>query len=96
MQAGKAITLSPQLVFNPLTGLEGMLSSFLSMAVSQFTSKGFTSLTAINAVVVKLPRHFTMPRCVSAYEEASDKLRTRMAEKSRQKPRLQARKFNVG
>ncbi|GBN49441.1 hypothetical protein AVEN_24312-1 [Araneus ventricosus] len=82
IQAGKAITLCPQLVFNPLTGLEGMLSSSLSMALSQFTSKGFTSMTAINAVVVKLARHLTMPRSVLAYEEASDKLRTRIAEKS--------------
>ncbi|GBM07018.1 hypothetical protein AVEN_63464-1 [Araneus ventricosus] len=48
----------------PLTGLESMISSSLNMALSLPTSKGFTCLTAIIAVVVELARHFTMPRCV--------------------------------
>ncbi|GBN25759.1 hypothetical protein AVEN_30684-1 [Araneus ventricosus] len=78
----------PQLVSVPLTGLERMLSSSLNMNLSLPTSKGFICLTAITAVVVELARHFTMPRSVSiqclAYEEASAKLRTRMAEKDRQ------------
>ncbi|GBN03690.1 hypothetical protein AVEN_182970-1 [Araneus ventricosus] len=45
----------------PLIGLEGMLSS-LNMDLSLPTSKGFTCLTAITAVVVELARHFIMPR----------------------------------
>ncbi|GBM96015.1 hypothetical protein AVEN_226212-1 [Araneus ventricosus] len=49
----------------PLTGLERMLSSSLNMDLSLPTSKGFTCLTAITAVVVELARHFTMPRSVS-------------------------------
>ncbi|GBN31748.1 hypothetical protein AVEN_57684-1 [Araneus ventricosus] len=72
----------------PLTGLERMLSS-LNMDLSLPTSKGFTCLTAIIAVVVELARHFTICHgvylySVLAYEEASAKLRTRMAEKGRQ------------
>ncbi|GBN53246.1 hypothetical protein AVEN_141557-1 [Araneus ventricosus] len=59
IQAGKSITSCPQLVSVPLTGLERMLSSSLNMAFSLPTSKGFTSLTAIIAVVVELARHFT-------------------------------------
>ncbi|GBL81235.1 hypothetical protein AVEN_267049-1 [Araneus ventricosus] len=73
----------PLLVSVPLIGLERMLSS-LNMTLSLSTSKGFTLLAAINSAVVKLTRHFTMPRSVLPYEEASAKLRTRMAEKSRQ------------
>ncbi|GBL74274.1 hypothetical protein AVEN_2037-1, partial [Araneus ventricosus] len=48
--------------------------------------KRITSLTAINAVVVDNTAlcHGVCPHSVSAYEEASAKLRTRMAEKSRQ------------
>ncbi|GBO16175.1 hypothetical protein AVEN_214747-1, partial [Araneus ventricosus] len=87
IQAGKSVTSCPQLVSVPLTGLERMLSSSLNMDLSLPTSKGFTCLTAIIAVVVELARHFTMPRSVFysvlAYEEASAKLRTRMAEKGR-------------
>ncbi|GBM00563.1 hypothetical protein AVEN_77369-1 [Araneus ventricosus] len=64
IQAGKSITLCPQLVSVPLTGLEMMLSPSLHMAPSLPTSEGFTSLTAIIAVVVELARHFTMPRSV--------------------------------
>ncbi|GBM03957.1 hypothetical protein AVEN_99163-1 [Araneus ventricosus] len=63
IQAGNSITSCPQLVSVPLTGLEKMFSS-PNMALSLLTSKGFTSLTAINAVVVELARHFTMPRSV--------------------------------
>ncbi|GBO36853.1 hypothetical protein AVEN_164639-1, partial [Araneus ventricosus] len=44
--------------------LERMLSSSLNMDLSLPTSKGFTCLTAITAVVVELARHFTMPRSV--------------------------------
>ncbi|GBM38483.1 hypothetical protein AVEN_24579-1 [Araneus ventricosus] len=88
IQAGKYITSWPQLISVPLTGLERMLSSSLNMDLSLPTSKGFTCLAAITAVVVELARHFTMPRSVSiyvlTYEEASAKLRTRMAEKGRQ------------
>ncbi|GBL86366.1 hypothetical protein AVEN_164540-1 [Araneus ventricosus] len=88
IQAGKSITSTSQLVSAPLTGLEMMLSSSLNMALFLPTSKGFISLTTIIAVVVELARHFTMPRSifsrVLAYEEASAKLRTRMAKKSRQ------------
>ncbi|GBL83571.1 hypothetical protein AVEN_196405-1 [Araneus ventricosus] len=85
IQAGKSITSCPQLVSVPLTGLERVLSS-LNMALSLPTSKDFTSLTAIIAVVVELAQHFTMPRSLGAlaYEEANAKLRTRMAEKSHQ------------
>ncbi|GBM19156.1 hypothetical protein AVEN_79876-1 [Araneus ventricosus] len=64
IQAGKSVTSCPQLVSVPLTGLERMLSSSLNMALSLPTSKGFTCLTAIIAVVVELARHFTMPRSV--------------------------------
>ncbi|GBN17928.1 hypothetical protein AVEN_164221-1 [Araneus ventricosus] len=63
IQAGKSISSCPQLVSVPLTGLERMPSS-LNMALSLPTSKGFTCLTAITAVVVELARHFTMPRGV--------------------------------
>ncbi|GBL77653.1 hypothetical protein AVEN_152887-1 [Araneus ventricosus] len=62
IQAGKSIASCPQLVSVPLTGLEKMLSSSLNMDLSLPTSKGFTCLTAIIAVVVELARHFTMPR----------------------------------
>ncbi|GBL72033.1 hypothetical protein AVEN_115060-1 [Araneus ventricosus] len=65
IQAGKSITSWPQLVSVPLTGLERMLSSSLNMDLSLPTSKDFTCLTAIIAVVVELARHFTMPRSVS-------------------------------
>ncbi|GBN88763.1 hypothetical protein AVEN_256048-1 [Araneus ventricosus] len=50
----KSITSSPQLVSVPPTGLERMLCSSLNMALSLPTSKCFTSLTAIIAVVLKL------------------------------------------
>ncbi|GBM68753.1 hypothetical protein AVEN_263573-1 [Araneus ventricosus] len=66
------------------TVLERMFSSSLNMDLSLPTSKGFICLTEIIAVVVELARHFTMPRylcSVLAYEEASAKLRIRMAEK---------------
>ncbi|GBM84384.1 hypothetical protein AVEN_28708-1 [Araneus ventricosus] len=71
IQAEKSITLCPQLVSVRLIGLEMMLSFSLNMSLSLPTSKGFTCLTAIFAVVVELARHFTMPRSVLAYEEAS-------------------------
>ncbi|GBN32583.1 hypothetical protein AVEN_128909-1 [Araneus ventricosus] len=58
IQAGKSITSCPQLVFVPLTGLEKTLFSSLNMALSLSTSKGFTSLTAINAVVAELAQHY--------------------------------------
>ncbi|GBM75557.1 hypothetical protein AVEN_88371-1 [Araneus ventricosus] len=61
IQAGKSLTSCPQLVYVPLTGLERILSSSLNMALSLPTSKDFTSLTLIIAVVVELARHFTMP-----------------------------------
>ncbi|GBL64760.1 hypothetical protein AVEN_63906-1 [Araneus ventricosus] len=64
IQAVKSITSCPQLVSVPLTELERMLSSSLNMDLSLPTSKGFICLTAIIAVVVKLARHFTMPRSV--------------------------------
>ncbi|GBM59762.1 hypothetical protein AVEN_137496-1, partial [Araneus ventricosus] len=76
------------LVSVPLTGLERMLSSLLNMALSLPTSKGFTSLTAIISVVAELAGtslfHGMCPHSVLAYEKASSKFRTRMAEKSRQ------------
>ncbi|GBN70169.1 hypothetical protein AVEN_148564-1 [Araneus ventricosus] len=88
IQAGKSITSCPQLVSVPLTGLERMLSSSLNMDLSLPTSKGFTCLTAI--IVVVWNCHGTS-LCygvylysVLAYEEASGKLRTRMAEKGLQ------------
>ncbi|GBO00501.1 hypothetical protein AVEN_138916-1 [Araneus ventricosus] len=64
IQAGKSITSCPQLFSVPLTGLERMLSSSLNMDLSLPTSKGFTCLTAIIAVVVELARHFIMTRSV--------------------------------
>ncbi|GBM17662.1 hypothetical protein AVEN_202825-1 [Araneus ventricosus] len=64
IESGQSITTCPQLVSVPLTGLERMLSSSLNMALSLPTSKGFTCLTAIIAVVVELARRFTMPRSV--------------------------------
>ncbi|GBM08394.1 hypothetical protein AVEN_152624-1 [Araneus ventricosus] len=64
IQAGKSIASRPQLVSVPLIGLERMLSSSLNMDLSLPTSKGFTCLTAIIAVVVELARHFTMSRSV--------------------------------
>ncbi|GBM94416.1 hypothetical protein AVEN_122532-1 [Araneus ventricosus] len=64
IQAEKSITSCLKLVSVPLTGLERMLSSSLNMDLSLPTSKGFTCLTAIIAVVVELARHFTMPRSV--------------------------------
>ncbi|GBO14511.1 hypothetical protein AVEN_228769-1 [Araneus ventricosus] len=64
IQTAKFITSCPQLVSVPLTVLERMLSSFLNMTLSLPTSKGFTCLTAIIAVVVELARHFTMTRSV--------------------------------
>ncbi|GBM61484.1 hypothetical protein AVEN_163878-1 [Araneus ventricosus] len=60
----KIYNISPLLVSVPLTGLERMLSSSLNMDLSLPTSKGFTCLTAIIAVVVELARHFIMPRSV--------------------------------
>ncbi|GBM63651.1 hypothetical protein AVEN_10129-1 [Araneus ventricosus] len=62
IQAGKSLTLCPQLVSVPITVLERMLSSSLNMTLSLPTSKGFTCPTAIIAVMVELARHFTMPR----------------------------------
>ncbi|GBM02048.1 hypothetical protein AVEN_209742-1, partial [Araneus ventricosus] len=38
IQAGKSITLCPQLVFVPLTGFERIFSSSLNMALSLPTS----------------------------------------------------------
>ncbi|GBN81388.1 hypothetical protein AVEN_200042-1, partial [Araneus ventricosus] len=64
IQTGKSITSCHQLVFAPLTGLERILSSSLITALSLPNSKGFTSLTAINAVVAELALHFTMSRSV--------------------------------
>ncbi|GBM11200.1 hypothetical protein AVEN_133929-2-1, partial [Araneus ventricosus] len=63
IQTGRSITSYPQLVSVPLIGLERMLSFPLNMALSMPTSKGFTSLTVIIAVVAELARH-TMPRNV--------------------------------
>ncbi|GBN48935.1 hypothetical protein AVEN_244644-1 [Araneus ventricosus] len=72
----------------PLTGLERMLSSPLNMALSLPASKGFTCLTAIIAVWWNWHGtslcHGVYLHSVLAYEEASAKLRTKMAEKSRQ------------
>ncbi|GBL97613.1 hypothetical protein AVEN_49128-1 [Araneus ventricosus] len=89
IQAGKSLTSCPQLVSVPLTGLERMLSSSLNMDLSLPTSKDFTCLTAIIAVVVELTIgtslcHGVYLYSVLAYEEASAKLRTRMAEKGHQ------------
>ncbi|GBM27603.1 hypothetical protein AVEN_35263-1 [Araneus ventricosus] len=67
IQIGKSITSCPQLVSVPLTGLERMLSSSLNMDLSLPTSKGFTCLTAIIAVVVELARNFTMLRTECIY-----------------------------
>ncbi|GBN66569.1 hypothetical protein AVEN_248323-1 [Araneus ventricosus] len=47
-------TPCPQLVSVPLTGLERMLSSSFNMGLSLPTSKDFTCLTTIIAVVVEL------------------------------------------
>ncbi|GBN70431.1 hypothetical protein AVEN_74213-1 [Araneus ventricosus] len=60
----KIYNIMPSVSLRPLTGLERMLSSSLNMALSLPTSKGFTCLTAIIAVVVELARHSTMPRSV--------------------------------
>ncbi|GBM80998.1 hypothetical protein AVEN_137016-1 [Araneus ventricosus] len=99
IQVRKSKTSCPQLVYVPLTGFKRILSSPLNMALSLPTSKGFTCLTAIIAVVLELARHldniyktpniyktFLIYKTLSVlvYEEASAKLRTRMAEKSRQ------------
>ncbi|GBM82836.1 hypothetical protein AVEN_110983-1 [Araneus ventricosus] len=86
IQARKSITSCPQLVSVPLTGLERMLSSSLNMALSLPTSKGFTSLTAIIAVVAEFTSlcHGVYSHSVLAYEETSAKLRKRMDEKSPQ------------
>ncbi|GBN63700.1 hypothetical protein AVEN_155671-1 [Araneus ventricosus] len=55
-------------------------------ALSLLTSKGFTSLTAIIAVVAEFTSlcHGVYSHSVLAYEETSAKLRKRMDEKSRQ------------
>ncbi|GBO46703.1 hypothetical protein AVEN_144309-1 [Araneus ventricosus] len=60
----KIYKIMPSFSLRPLTGLERMLSSSLNIDLSLPTSKGFTCLTAITAVVVELARHFTMPRSV--------------------------------
>ncbi|GBM19644.1 hypothetical protein AVEN_107311-1 [Araneus ventricosus] len=60
----KIYNIMPSVSLRPLIGLERMLSSSLNMALSLPTSKGFTCLTAIIAVVVELARHFSMPRSV--------------------------------
>ncbi|GBN74666.1 hypothetical protein AVEN_50225-1 [Araneus ventricosus] len=88
IQAGKSLTSCPQLVSVPLTGLERMLSSSLNMDLSLLTSKGFTCLTAIMQLWWNWHGtslcHGVYLYSVLAYEEASAKLRTRMAEKGRQ------------
>ncbi|GBM32343.1 hypothetical protein AVEN_10675-1 [Araneus ventricosus] len=61
----KIYNIMPSVSLLPLTGLERMLPSSLNMDLSLPTSKGFTCLTAIIAVVVELARHFTRPRSVS-------------------------------
>ncbi|GBO03324.1 hypothetical protein AVEN_48562-1 [Araneus ventricosus] len=61
----KIYNIMPSVSLRPITGLERMLSSSLNMDLSLPTSKDFTCLTAIIAVVVELARHFTMPRSVS-------------------------------
>ncbi|GBM59704.1 hypothetical protein AVEN_204724-1 [Araneus ventricosus] len=88
IQAGKSLTSCPQLVSVPLTGLERMLSSSLNMDLSLPISKDFTCLTAIielwwNWYGTSLC-HGVHLYSVLAYEEASAKPRTRMAEKGRQ------------
>ncbi|GBM36310.1 hypothetical protein AVEN_210855-1 [Araneus ventricosus] len=88
IQAGKSITSCPQLVCVPLTGLERMLSSSLNMDHSLPTSKDFTCLQRLlqlwwNWHGTSLC-HGVYLYSVLAYEEASAKLRTRMAEKGRQ------------
>ncbi|GBO08100.1 hypothetical protein AVEN_236386-1 [Araneus ventricosus] len=60
----KIYNIMPSVSLRP-TGLERMLSSSLNTDLSLPTSKDFTCLTAIIAVVVELARHFTMPRSVS-------------------------------
>ncbi|GBM63425.1 hypothetical protein AVEN_82273-1 [Araneus ventricosus] len=64
--------------------IERILSSSLNMALSLPTSKGFTSLTAIIAVVAEFARYFTKPRSVLSQCLSSTKLRKRMDEKIRQ------------
>ncbi|GBM91586.1 hypothetical protein AVEN_164193-1 [Araneus ventricosus] len=61
IEAGKSVTLCPQLVSVPLIGLGRILSSSLNMALSLPTSKGFTCLRAIIAIVAQ---HLTMTRSV--------------------------------
>ncbi|GBM61150.1 hypothetical protein AVEN_233287-1 [Araneus ventricosus] len=70
-----------------LTGLERVLSFSIIMALFLPTSNGFTSLTAIIAVLVEWHGgtslcHGVCPHRALAYEEGSAKLQTRMAEES--------------
>ncbi|GBL81426.1 hypothetical protein AVEN_143710-1 [Araneus ventricosus] len=60
----KIYNIMPSVSLRPTNWIIGMLSSSLNMARSLPTSKGFTCLTVIIAVVVELARHFTMPRSV--------------------------------
>ncbi|GBM93336.1 hypothetical protein AVEN_5623-1 [Araneus ventricosus] len=85
---GKSITSCPQLVSVPLTGIERMVSSSLNMALVLPTSKGFTSLIAYcSCGRIGTTFHYDTECILTVswkYEEASPKLRTRMAEKCRQ------------
>ncbi|GBM54906.1 hypothetical protein AVEN_77817-1 [Araneus ventricosus] len=85
----KIYNIMPSVSLRPTNWIrERMLSSSLNMDISLPTSKGFTCLTAIFAVVVELTGtslcHGVYLYSVLACEEASAKLRTRMAEKGRQ------------
>ncbi|GBN00803.1 hypothetical protein AVEN_131515-1 [Araneus ventricosus] len=80
----KIYDIMPSVSLRPTNWLERMLSSALSVALSLPTSQGVTSPTAIklwwNWHGTSLC-HGVCPRRVQEYEEASAKLRTRMAEK---------------
>ncbi|GBN90615.1 hypothetical protein AVEN_109467-1 [Araneus ventricosus] len=86
IQAGKSLTSCPQLVSVPLTGLERMLSSSLNMAYLKrfhLSDSDYCSCGGIGTACTSLC-HGVYLYSVLAYEEASAKLRTRMAEKGRQ------------
>ncbi|GBO43862.1 hypothetical protein AVEN_146479-1 [Araneus ventricosus] len=61
---GKIYSITPSISLRPTNWIREDVIFFSNMDLSLPTSKGFTCLTAIIAVVVELARHFTMPRSV--------------------------------
>ncbi|GBM71858.1 hypothetical protein AVEN_229356-1 [Araneus ventricosus] len=81
----KIYNIMPSVSLRPTNWIREDVIFFSQHALSLPITKGFTCLTAIFAAVVELARHYGVYlHSVLAYEEASAKLRTRMAEKSRQ------------